>query len=65
MGSNWNSHEYASRTRKARREYRCDACKGIIRKGELYDSTYGGIGHEHHDICPQTEPAEAADAGRR
>jgi hypothetical protein len=47
--SYWNSHEYSSRVRVARRDYRCDVCHQIVRKGEKYDSTYGGIGHEHHD----------------
>ena len=49
---NWNSYEYSSRTRRAGRDYKCDVCGETILKGDLYESTYSGIGHEHVDVCP-------------
>lgn len=50
--SNWNSRDFASHTRIAGRDYRCDVCGGWIYKGEQYDSTYGGRGKEHTENCP-------------
>lgn len=48
------AYNYSSRQRVARRDYRCDCCGGLIFKGESYDSTNGGLGHEHTPSCPDT-----------
>ena len=48
-----NSYAYQYNNYKAKKNYRCDGCRGIIRKGQWYQKEEGGLKYHYDPKRPE------------